>query len=60
LNPVPDTLRFWDGLERLFAKTIHPHRHPDTSVRGFGPSPAWLAEFRPQIARANNRLAALA
>jgi plasmanylethanolamine desaturase len=46
LNPVLDTLRFWDGLEWLLAKTIRLHRQPDTSVRGFGPGPSWLEEFR--------------
>ena len=45
LNPVLDTIRFWDGLEWLLAKTIHLHRQPDTSVRGHGPGPAWLKEF---------------
>jgi plasmanylethanolamine desaturase len=45
LNPVLDTLRFWDGLESVLAKTIGLHRQPDTSVRGCGPGPAWLSEF---------------
>ncbi len=56
LNPVLDTLRFWDSLEWLLAKAIGLKRQPDTSVRGCGPGPAWLAEFSPQAARANNRL----
>jgi ubiquitin-conjugating enzyme E2 variant len=46
LNPVLDMLRFWDGLEWLLAKTLRLKRQPDTSVRGCGPGPAWLAEFR--------------
>jgi plasmanylethanolamine desaturase len=46
LNPPLDRIRFWDGLEWLLAKAIRLHRRPDTSVRGFGPSPAWLEEFR--------------
>ena len=46
MNPVLDTIRFWDGLEWLLAKTIGLRRQPDTSVRGYGPGPAWLAEFR--------------
>jgi ubiquitin-conjugating enzyme E2 variant len=45
LNPVLDTIRFWDGLEWLLAKTIGLKRQPDTSVRGHGPGPAWLQEF---------------
>jgi len=56
LNPVLDRIRFWNGLEWLLAKTIRLHRQPDTSVRGCGPGPVWLAEFSPQITRANNRL----
>ena len=46
LNPVLDTIRFWDGLEWLLAKTIRLQRQPDTSVRGHGPGPKWLEEFR--------------
>jgi len=56
LNPVLDTLRFWGGLEWLLAKAVGLHRQPDTSVRGCGPGPAWLAAFGPQLARPNNRL----
>ena len=46
LNPVLDGLGFWSGLEWLLAKTIGLHRRPDTSVRGHGPGPAWLGEYR--------------
>jgi ubiquitin-conjugating enzyme E2 variant len=46
LNPVLDGVRFWDGIEWLLAKTIGLERRPDTSVRGHGPGPAWLAEFK--------------
>jgi plasmanylethanolamine desaturase len=56
LNPILDTLRFWAGLEWVLAKTIGLQRQPDTSVRGCGPGPAWLAAFRPQPARARNHL----
>jgi ubiquitin-conjugating enzyme E2 variant len=58
LNPVLDGIRFWDRLEWLLAKTIGLKRQPDTSVRGFGPGPAWLKEFSPQISRANKLVAA--
>lgn len=55
LNPILDGLRFWDGLEWLLARTIGLHRREDTSVRGQGPGPAWLAEYRlalkPALAR---------
>ena len=46
LNPVLDGIHFWDGLEWLLAKTVGLHRRPDTSVRGHGPGPAWLVEYR--------------
>jgi ubiquitin-conjugating enzyme E2 variant len=52
LNPVLDTVRFWDGLERLLAKTTGIKRQPDTSVRGHGPGPAWLSEFGNKPVRA--------
>jgi ubiquitin-conjugating enzyme E2 variant len=52
LNPVLDGLRFWAGLEWLVAKTFGWQRREDSSVPGFGPGPAWLAEFRrPTVAR---------
>ena len=46
LNPVLDGMRFWDGLEWTLARTIGLQRRPDTSVRGCGPGPQWLAEYR--------------
>ena len=46
LNPVLDRIRFWDGVEWLLGKTIGLKRRPDTSVRGHGPGPAWLVEYR--------------
>jgi plasmanylethanolamine desaturase len=46
LNPILDAVHFWEGLEWLLAKTMRLHRRPDTSVRGFGPGPMWLDEFR--------------
>lgn len=46
LNPVLDSIRFWDGLEWLLAKIIGLKRQPDTSVRGCGPGPEWLKELR--------------
>ena len=50
LNPVLDGVNFWDRLESVLAKTIGLRRQPDTSVRGFGPGPAWLKEFQRQPA----------
>ena len=46
LNPMLDRARFWDGLEWMLARTIRLERREDTSVRGHGPGPAWLAEYR--------------
>lgn len=46
VNPVLDGLCFWDGLEWLLARTIRLERREDTSVRGHGPGPAWLVEYR--------------
>ena len=46
LNPVLDGVNFWAGLEWLLARTIGLVRREDTSVRGHGPAPAWLAEYK--------------
>jgi len=48
LNPMLDGLRFWAGLERLLERTTGLKRREDTSVRGNGPGPAWLEEYRRQ------------
>ena len=47
MNPLLDRVDFWNRLEWVLAKTIGLHRQPDTSVRGCGPGPEWLKEFRP-------------
>jgi len=46
LNPALDGICFWDRLEWLLARTIQLKRRPDTSVRGMGPGPDWLAAYR--------------
>ena len=46
LNLVLDGMHFWDGVEWFLARTIGLNRREDTSVRGHGPGPAWLAEYR--------------
>src|SRR5581483_222146 len=46
LNPILDGTRFWSKLEGLLEKTLGWKRRVDTSVRGFGPGPDWIAEFR--------------
>jgi plasmanylethanolamine desaturase len=46
LNPVLDEMNFWNGLEWALAKTVGLNRREDTSIRGHGPGPVWLAEYR--------------
>lgn len=46
LNPVLDSICFWDRTEWVLARTIGLKRREDTSLRGHGPGPAWLAEYR--------------
>jgi ubiquitin-conjugating enzyme E2 variant len=47
MNPVLEAIRFWDRLEAVIERlTGVGHRH-DTSNRGRGPGPGWLADYRP-------------
>ena len=46
LNPVLDGMNFWNGLEWALARTVGLNRREDTSIRGHGPGPAWLAEYK--------------
>jgi plasmanylethanolamine desaturase len=46
LNPALDGARFWDGLEWALARTVGLERREDTSIRGHGPGPTWLAEYK--------------
>jgi ubiquitin-conjugating enzyme E2 variant len=46
LNPVLDGMNFWNGLEWALAKTVGLNRREDTSIRGHGPGPAWLVEYK--------------
>ncbi len=46
VNPLLERIQFWTRVERLIERlTGATHRH-DTSNRGGGPSPAWLAAYR--------------
>lgn len=54
LNPVLERLQFWPKLESLIASTTGIRHREDTSNRGTGPGPEWLAEFRPARAAAAN------
>lgn len=47
LNPVLDKIGFWNGIEWALARGIGLKRREDTSIRGHGPGPEWLAEFKP-------------
>ena len=46
VNPLLDTIRFWDATEWLLARTIRLHRRPDTSLPEHGPAPEWLKPLR--------------
>ncbi|WP_395738392.1 fatty acid desaturase CarF family protein [Prosthecobacter sp.] len=46
LNPVLDTLRFWEGLEWVLAHAAGLKRQPDSSVPGQGRAPEWIVEMR--------------
>jgi hypothetical protein len=50
LNPILDGMCFWGGLEWLLKRTTGLKRRKDTSIRGHGPGPAWLDEYRRQPA----------
>jgi ubiquitin-conjugating enzyme E2 variant len=46
LNPVLDGVGFWNEVEWALARTVGLKRREDTSVRGHGPGPEWLTEYR--------------
>ena len=46
LNPVLDRTGFWSGMEWALARTVRLERRDDTSVRGHGPGPVWLEQYR--------------
>lgn len=48
VNPLLERVEFWPRLEALIElRTGFAHRH-DTAVRGQGPGPDWLAQYRPE------------
>jgi len=50
VNPALERVQFWPRLEALIESTTGlKHRH-DTSNRGEGPGPEWLADFQPRRA----------
>jgi ubiquitin-conjugating enzyme E2 variant len=46
LNPVLELIRFWPALEALVQAVTGATHRQDSSNRGEGPGPAWLAEYR--------------
>jgi hypothetical protein len=50
LNPVLERLQFWNRLESVIERVTGLRHREDTSVRGQGPGPDWLAAYRPQRA----------
>lgn len=47
VNPILERLQFWERLEAVIERlTGVAHRH-DTAVRGQGPGPEWLADYKP-------------
>ncbi len=47
VNPLLERIAFWPRLEALIAAVTGIQHRTDTSNRGAGPDPAWLADFRP-------------
>ena len=47
VNPLLERIRFWHGAEWLIERATGLKHRPDTSNRGEGPGPAWLADYAP-------------
>ncbi|WP_438481463.1 fatty acid desaturase CarF family protein [Oleiharenicola lentus] len=47
VNPVLERLQFWTRLEAEIEQITGVAHREDTAVRGQGPGPDWLAEFKP-------------
>lgn len=47
LNPVLEKIQFWPRAEKLIERVTGLRHRDDTSLRGNGPGPEWLAEYRP-------------
>ena len=47
VNPVLERIRFWPRLETAIERATGIRHRQDTSNRGQGPGPAWLADYRP-------------
>lgn len=49
VNPVLERLQFWAHLENFIEHLSGITHRFDTAVRGQGPGPAWLTEYRPAV-----------
>jgi ubiquitin-conjugating enzyme E2 variant len=47
VNPVLERIRFWPRLEAVIERLTGLRHREDSSNRGAGPGPAWLADYRP-------------
>jgi len=54
VNPMLERVKFWNRLETVIERVTGIAHREDTAVRGNGPGPEWLAEYRPapRIAKA--------
>ncbi len=50
VNPLLEKIEFWDRLEGYVARRTGASHRFDTAVRGQGPGPEWLDEYRGQPA----------
>lgn len=47
VNPILEKISFWDRLEKIIERLTGVTHRKDTAVRGQGPGPEWLIEFKP-------------
>jgi len=47
VNPLLERISFWNRLENIIERLTGITHREDTAVRGNGPGPAWLDEYRP-------------
>jgi hypothetical protein len=47
VNPILESVDFWGHLETVIQFFTGATHRLDTSNRGQGPGPAWLADYRP-------------
>ncbi|MEJ1971410.1 MAG: fatty acid desaturase CarF family protein [Lacunisphaera sp.] len=47
VNPLLEKIQFWARLEALIARLTGATHRVDTAVRGQGPAPEWIENYRP-------------